>query len=630
MMLQTMRDNAQSWVAKVIVGVIVLIFALTGWESISRFTSDEDKAADVNDITITRAELEQSASLQRRQLVEQMRQMGNDIDPSMIDENLLRASVLDSLIERALLIDAAQSADLQITEGMIDQLILSTPDFQANGEFDANRFDAAIRNMGLGSRMAFRDLVRQELLLAQYRNAFQATAFATPAENERLARLENQTRDFSVIEVPLQNDGIEVSEEEAKAYYEENTQRFMTAEKVVLETLTLSRSDYFDEVAVDEEALEALYQREIGNLSEQRRASHILFEVNDETTEEEALEQAQAVRQQLEQGDEFDALAEQHSDDPGSASQGGDLGFTARGDFDEAFDEALFALDVGDVSDPVLTTYGYHLIKLTEAKAPDVPSLDEMRPRLVEELKTEQVERRFVEATQELANLAYESSDLEQPARELGLEIETVGPVERSGGEGITANPRIMMAAFDEEVLVEGRNSQPIELDAETVVVLRVKDHQQPRQRPLDEVRAEVEDLVRYRKATEETEQLAETLVARMRSGEQDQQAVAEQLSTSWERHEAVGRSSNSLPAGLVRSVFALPRPTENEEVYGQVRQTDGSRWLVRLTGVATPIDAAEEASNEAYQQFVSGQTGDQDFSAVQEHLREQAEIERY
>lgn len=629
-MLQTMRDNAQSWVAKVIVGVIVLIFALTGWESISRFTSNEDKAAEVNDITITRMELEQSASLQRRQLVEQMRQMGNEIDPSMIDDNLLRASVLDSLIERAVLLDAAQNAGLRITDAMIDQLILSTPDFQVNGEFDANRFDAAIRNMGLSSRMAFRDLVRQELLLAQFRNAYQATSFATPVENERLARLENQTRDFAVLEVPLQNEGIEVTEDEIQAYYDENAERFMTTEKVLLETLTLSRSDYFDDVEVDEQALEELYQREVGNLTEQRRAAHILFEINDETSEEQALELAREVREQLEEGAQFEALAEQYSDDPGSASQGGDLGFTARGDFDEAFDETLFGLAVGEVSEPVQTTYGYHLIKLTETKAPDVPSLEEMRPRLEEELKAAQVERRFVEATQELANLAYESPDLEQPARELGLEVETVGPVERSGGDGITSNPRVMMAAFDEEVLIEGRNSQPIELDADTVFVLRVKEHMQPRQRPLEEVRAEVDDLLRYRKATEQTEQLAEHLVVQLRGGEQEPTAVADQLGASWERHEAVGRSSSSLPAGLVRSVFAMPRPAAEGEVYGQFRQTDGSRWVVRLTGVATPVDAAEESNKQAYQQFVSGQSADQDFSAIQEYLSEQADIERF
>ena len=629
-MLQKMRENAQSWVAKVIVGVIVLIFALTGWESISRFTSNEDKAAEVNDTIISRAELEQAVSLQRRQLVQQLRQMGNDIDPSMIDEDLLRQSVLDGLIERAVLLDAAQDADLRISEQMIDQLIVSTPDFLVEGKFDANRFDAAIRNMGLSSRMAFRQLVRQELLLAQFRNAYQATGFATPVERQRLARLENQTRDFATITVPMQRDGIDVGEAEIQSYYDENSQQFMTAEKVLIEAITLSRSDFFDQVSVDEAAVQELYQREVGNLSEQRRAAHILFEVNDETTEQQALEQARQVRQSIEQGEDFADLAEQHSDDPGSAAEGGDLGFTARGDFDEAFDEALFALEPGQVSEPVLTPYGYHLIKLTETKAPEVPSLESMRARLVEELKTEQVERRFVEATQELANLAYESQDLEQPAQELGLEIETFGPVERSGGEGITANPRVMLAAFDEEVLIEGRNSEPLELDADTVVVLRVKEHLQPRQRPLAEVSAEIEDLLRYRKATEQTEELAAELVEALRSGELEPSGVAKRLPTSWETHEAVGRSANSLPPALVRNVFAMPRPTQNEAVYSQVPQPDGSRWIVQLTGVATPQDIAEQADADAYRQFISGQTAEQDFAAVQERLKEQAEVEQF
>lgn len=490
MMLQKMRDNAQSWVAKVIVGVIVLIFALTGWESISRFTSNEQTAAEVNGTVISRMELEQAVSLQRRQLIQQLRQMGNDnFDPSMIDDNLLRASVLDGLIERAILLQGAEDARLRVSEAMIDQLILGTPDFQVNGQFDAGRFDVVIRNMGLPSRMAFRDLVRQELLIAQFRNAFEATAFATPAERLMLARLETQTRDFAVIEIPAQHEVVEVAEEEIREYYETNLQQFMSPEQVVIESITLSRSAFFDQVTVEDSAVEALYQREIGNLAEQRRAAHILLEADGEDAE--VLARAEALRERIIGGEDFAEVAREASEDPGSASRGGDLGFTPRGSFDPDFEEALFALQEGEVSEPVRTSYGYHLIKLTALQAPDLPPLEEMRENLEQELKAELVERRFVEATQELANLVYESEDLQRPAEAMDLEIEVHGPVERSGGEGLTSNPRVMMAAFDEEVLVDGRNSQLLELDADTVVAIRVREHQRPQQLTLDQASAE-------------------------------------------------------------------------------------------------------------------------------------------
>lgn len=626
-MLQKMRDNAQSWVAKVIVGVIVLIFALTGWESISRFTSNEQNAAEVNDTVITRMELDQAVSLQRNQLIQQLRQMGNDnFDPSMIDDNLLRSSVLDGLIERAILLEGARDANLRVSEQMIDQLILGTPDFQVDGQFDATRFDMVIRNMGLPSRMAFRALVREELLIAQFRNGFEATSFATPAERMTLARLETQTRDFAVIEIPARNEAVDVAEDEIREYYEANQQQFMSPEQVVIESITLSRRDFFDEVSVDEAAVEALYRREVGNLAEQRRAAHILIEGDDE----EALSRAQALRERLERGEEFAALAREASEDPGSANRGGDLGFTPRGSFDPDFEEALFALQEGEVSQPVRTSYGYHLIKLTALQAPDLPPLEDMRERLEQELKAEQVERRFVEATQELANRVYEAADLQEPAEALGLQVEVHGPVERSGGEGLTSNPRVMMAAFDEEVLVDGRNSQLLELDADTVVAVRVREHLRPEQLTLEQATPEIVDLLQYRKATERAEAVAAEAVDSMRSGQSTAEDIAASLGRSWTEYEAVSRSSNEIPPALLRSVFAMPRPGDDAVAYGQFRQPDGSRWVVQLRGVATPEDVQAQAESPMFARFIAGQTGEQDFNAVQERLRQDADIERF
>ena len=341
-MLQKMRDNAQSWVAKVIVGIIVLIFALTGWESINRFSSKADEAAEVNGEPITKLELEEAVSLQRRQLMQQLQQMGGQFDPSMIDEAFLRSTVLDSMIERSVLIQGAREAGFEISEQMIDQLILSTPDFQVDGKFDANRFDIVIRNMGMPSRMAFRDLVRQQLLITQFRNGYEATAFATPVEVRQLSNLENQTRDFAMLAVPLGEIDADVSDAEVEAFYTANAQQFMTPERVVLDTLTLARKDFFDQVEVDEEAVQQLYEREIGNLAEQRRASHILVEVGDDEAAAKARIDEAAAR--IAAGEDFAKVAEEMSDDTGSSRDGGDLGYIVKGSFDQAIDDALFAL----------------------------------------------------------------------------------------------------------------------------------------------------------------------------------------------------------------------------------------------------------------------------------------------
>ncbi|SES10145.1 SurA N-terminal domain-containing protein [Halopseudomonas bauzanensis] len=627
MMLQNMRDKAQSWVAKVIVGVIVLVFAMTGWESISRFTSNDQKAAEVNGTVISTAEFEQAVSLQRRQLTQQLQQLGEQFDPDMIDERLLRESVLEGLIQRAVLLEGAQDANLRISEQMVDHMLLNTPDFQTNGQFDANRFDVVIRNMGMSSRMAFRDLVRQELMLAQLRNAYQATSFATPAERQMLARLENQSRDFAVIELDTDAASVEVSDAEVEQYYNDNQADFLTEEQVVLETLTLSRSDFFEGAEVDEAALESLYQREVGNLTEQRRASHILFEVSDD--EAAVLEEAAAVKARLDAGEDFAALAKEVSDDPGTSNNGGDMGYVEHGSFDPAFDDALFALEENQVSEPVRSRFGVHLVKLTDLQSPEVPSLESMRPTLEQELKAEQVERRFVEASRELANLAYESEDLAEPARILNVEVETHGPLERSGGEGLTANPRIMAAAFAEDVLVDRRNSQLIELDADTVAVVRVKEHLKPEQRPLDEVRAEIADLLQFRKASELAAERAEQWVTQLEQGELDTQALAAELGNEWQVHEAISRSDRDVTQALLRNVFTMSKPGSTPE-YAHFRQPDGSQWIVELRGVSIPEEALAEADSPMYGDYIAGQTGEQDFAGVQQQLQEQADIERF
>jgi len=317
-------------------------------------------------------------------------------------------------------------------------------------------------------------------------------------------------------------------------------------------------------------------------------------------------------------------------DDIGSAASGGDLGYAVRGSFDPAFDEALFALELGAVSDPVLTSFGYHLIKLVDISAPEMPSLESMREGLVDELKAEQVERQYVEASRELANLAYESPDLVEPARALGLEVDTIGPVGREGGEGLAANPRVMAAAFDQDVLKDELNSPLLELDADTSVIVRVKEHLRAKQRPLEEVSEAIADTLRRQKAVDQTREQAREWVAALESGRTLPDQLAEDLGQSWEDHEAVNRSNNELPQLLLRNVFAMPRPADDKPVYGHVRQPDGSQWIVELRGVATPQSLQAAAESDLYQRFIAGQTGKQDFTALQESLKERADIEQF
>ena len=280
-------------------------------------------------------------------------------------------------------------------------LILQTPEFQVDGKFNADRFDQVIRQMNY-SRMQFRQMLGQEMLIGQLRAGLAGTGFVTDNELQSFARLEKQPRDFATLAIKADASKSSVSEDEVKAFYEGHKSEFMTPEQVVVEYVELKKSSFFDQVKVKQEDLEALYQKEIANLSEQRDAAHILIEVNDKVGDEQAKAKIDEIKARLAKGEDFAALAKEFSQDIGSAATGGALGYAGRGVYDPAFEEALYALKQGEVSAPVKTPYGYHLIKLLGVQAPEVPSLESLKPKLEDELKKQMVEQRFVEATKAL------------------------------------------------------------------------------------------------------------------------------------------------------------------------------------------------------------------------------------
>lgn len=428
-MLQNIRDNSQGWIAKTIIGVIIVLLSLTGFDAIIRATDHSNVAAKVNGDDISLNEVQQAVDMQRRQLLQRL---GKDFDPSMLDDKLLKEAALKGLIERTLLLQAAKDDKFAFSDQALDQLILQTPEFQVDGKFNADRFDQVIRQMNY-SRMQFRQMLGQEMLIGQLRAGLAGTGFVTDNELQSFARLEKQTRDFATLAIKADASKSSVSDDEVKAFYEGHKSEFMTPEQVVVEYVELKKSSFFDQVKVKQEDLEALYQKEIANLSEQRDAAHILIEVNDKVGDEQAKAKIDEIKARLAKGEDFAALAKEFSQDIGSAATGGDLGYAGRGVYDPAFEEALYALKQGEVSAPVKTPYGYHLIKLLGVQAPEVPSLESLKPKLEDELKKQMVEQRFVEATKDLESSAYEAADLSQPAQEMGLKVQTSQPFGRSG-----------------------------------------------------------------------------------------------------------------------------------------------------------------------------------------------------
>ncbi|NIF18541.1 SurA N-terminal domain-containing protein [Pantoea sp. Cy-639] len=619
-MLQNIRDNSQGWIAKTIIGLIVVLMALTGFEAIFKATSHSQDAAKVNGQTISQNELSQAVDMQRRQL---MQQLGKDFDPALLDEKMLREAALKGLIDRKLLLQGAEDAKFAFSEAALDQLILQTPEFQVDGKFSAERFDAVIRQMGYG-RMQFREMLAQEMLIGQLRTGIAGSSFVTDKQVEAFARLEKQTRDFASLTFKADPAAVKVSDDEVKAHYDQHAKEFMTRDQVVIDYIELKKSAFFDQVKVNDDELKALYEKEIANLGEQRHAAHILIEVNDKTSDAQAKARIEEIQQRLAKGEDFAKLAKEFSQDPGSANSGGDLGFAGPGVYDPAFEDALNKLGKDQVSAPVRTEYGYHLIKLLGVQAPDVPSFASLKDKLTHELKTQQVEQRFVEVTKQLEDAAFEASDLAQPAQDLGLKVQTSAPFGREGGEGITANRGVIQAAFSEEVLDEGANSNGIELDPETVVVLRVKEHRKPEQMPLEAVAKKISEHLAKEKATAELKAKADKLIAGLRDG-----SVAPG-SQHWTVQEAATRGQDGIDPAELQAVFRMAKPeSKDKPAYGSVVLADGSLVVIQLKGVNEGAAATEDEKAQI-RRYLASRAGSQDFAAYRKQLEGSADITRY
>ncbi|AGE26412.1 MULTISPECIES: SurA N-terminal domain-containing protein [Pseudomonas] len=624
-MLQNIRDNSQGWIAKTIIGIIVALMAFTGIEAIFQAsTNNKQDVAKVNGDEITQTELSQAVDMQRRQL---MQQLGKDFDASMLDEKLLREAALKGLIDRKLLLQGAADSKFGFSEAALDQVILQTPEFQVDGKFSAERFDQVIRQLGY-TRLQFRQMLTQEMLIGQVRAGIAGSGFVTDAEVLAFARLEKQTRDFATVGIKADPAAVKLTDDEVKAYYDQHAKEFMTPDQVVIDYLELKKSSFFDQVTVKDDELQAAYQKEIANLSEQRRAAHILIEVNDKVTEAQAKAKIEEIQARLAKGEKFEALAKEFSQDPGSANNGGDLGFAGPGVYDPDFETALYALNKDQVSAPVRSAFGWHLIKLLGVEAPQVPTFASLKDKLTRELKTQQVEQRYVEATKQLEDAAFEASDLAQPASDLKLAVHTSAPFGREGGEGVAANRAVVTAAFSPEVLDEGANSSAIELDPETIIVLRAKEHLKPAQLPLEKVADAIRAQMTKERAIAAAKTHADELIASLRDGKT---ALNQPIDgQAWKVTEAATRSQEGIDPAVLQALFRMPKPAAKDKpTFTTVTLADGSLVLVRLNGVneaAAPTD--EEKAQ--YRRFLASRIGQQDFAAYRKQLETQADIKKY
>ncbi|MAS24692.1 MAG: hypothetical protein CMI08_01145 [Oceanospirillaceae bacterium] len=565
-MLQTMRDNAQGMIAKVIVGFIIIVFALWGVESIVSLGTGPEATATVGDIEITEADISRVVEQQKNNL---RRQFGDQYDENLFNEKFLRDSAIEQLIEQNLALVQADEMGLYASPREIDESIVTIPAFQQDGKFSRDQFQTVLRMNGM-SPMGFRQVLGDEIKTRQAQAAFVLSSMETPVSVKLSEALNNELRTFSYSEILAKDleSGIEVSEEDIQAAYEASKDRYKTPEQVSLNYVELKRSDLAADETVSEEELQQAYDdyKAQEASKEQRSASHILIEVNDDRSDEEAKALADEVYQKIENGGDFAELAKEYSDDIASANNGGSLGLTPKGSFVPEFDDALYSLPKGEVSKPVQTEFGYHIIRTDDIVAPQIKALADIKDELSENIKLAKAEAVYAERLQELSNLAFSGETIDAVAESIGLQPQSTELFSRQQGVGVAENEAVRQAAFSDEVMLDKQMSDVIETE-EGALVVSVKDHVDASVLPLDVVRAQVEQSLLRERAVAKAQEVAEAVAA----GNQE---------AEWTQVSATYTQSTEAPRAAQQKVFSLL------EGKTAAVQTPGGYTVVKLDSV--------------------------------------------
>lgn len=473
--------------------------------------------------------------------------------------------------------------------------------------------------MGVGE---FRETMRKQYVVNQIRAGISQSGVVTDENVAQLLRIQSQTRDFRVamLSADAVSDEVNVTDADVEAYYEQNQEAFQQPESVDARYIVLSLEALAETVEISDDQLRDYYEQRASELAkEERRASHILIEDGEEADETMA-----TIQERLAAGETFAALAKEFSVDTVSAEQGGDLGFAERGVYAPAFEEALFSLKEGEVSDPVSTSFGVHLIKLEDVQKTDAPPLAELQDELRRELAQSEAGERFAEVRSELADLAYAADDLSGPAEELGLEVREKSSITREGGEAPFDHAGLVRQLFSEDVLNEGFNTELIDVGDNMSVVARVGEYREAQQQPLDQVTDEIRTALTRQKTREALSERADAIIADLKSGK----TVEELGLGEWQSYKDQPRSNPELGGAVMSQVFSLQRPGDGDNVYGSVMSGDGVA-IVALDAVNEGEVNPDGGEFRQLRGFLASLEGQREYRAYQQYLRDNAEIER-
>jgi len=614
-MLTTIREKSQgafAWGILILIGVPFALWGINNYMD----NGKEPPIASVGEKDFYQRDVNKAYE----QYSQSMRGLG-------FDEQTLKAQALQKLIKDEVLLQYVQTRGLTVTDMDVREFIKALEYFQTDGRFDDTKYKSLLAAQQMSSN-EFVGRVKNALVMEQFQHSIIDSSFASQYDVESFFKIQNQQRDVDYLTVPLQAVTEQPKPEVISAYYQQHQNAYQTPEQLSVEYVELSLADMAKKVAVTEEKLKAFYeeQKDQYTTPERRKISHILFAVKDKVADKEALEKAIKAKQEL-AGKDFAKLAVELSDDKATAKMGGDLGLFSTGVMEKNFEDAALALKQGEVSEPVKSAFGYHLIKVTELVQAQIKPYESIKDEVTKAYQKTQAENLFYEAGEKLAEISYQNPDnLQTVADELGLEIKKSAFFTKERGEGVAADGKIRSTAFTDEVL-QGNNSSPIELGGDFLVVLRMHEHKPAAVRDLEAVKADIAAVLSKDKAKQLSIEKAKQIKARLQAGAAIQ-IIAAENKLDVKSAKGLTRRKGDIPDPLKQAIFIAAKPIGNKPNIFIAPLDSGEQVVVSLTKVSEGVMGdSDKKQLELAKKNIGNAMGQTEFNAVLNSLQADADI---
>lgn len=620
-MLQSIRDHSQGWLTTVIMSIVVIAFGLWGIHSYLGTTAQPTTMAKVNKYVIQQAEFNTAYERLRS---EQQMQLGADfiIDQKM--EAALKKRALDQLIMGQLLQQAATKDGYRVSVAEVYVALAMIPAFQVNGQFSTERFKEALNEM-LYTEKTFLDDLQTTMLVNQVHSGFVESTFSLPSEVDTAIKLVNQKRDIGYLIIPLTrfNNTIQISDAEAAAYYNQHQTQFVTPEQVSVEYLELSLPQLANQLHFSDAQLQQFYQNNISSYTRPQRwhIADILIKVPVHPSSKDiaaAKAKINSLLARARSGESFAKLAAENSEDTASAKKGGELDWFSPGMADPQIEKVVNGLKVGEISAPIQTKYGFSIVQLLAVEQPQVSPFDKVRAQVVKAIAQQQADKLFADASDKLSNLTYANpASLDVAAKALGIQVKGSGLFGRTGGkDAITSNPKVYAAAFSADVL-QGNNSEVIELDPETQLVLHIKQHKAAALMPFSAVRDQVVAQLKTQAEQQQAQALGEQILASLAAGKNIHE-LAQKANLTWNETPDAKRFGEHIPTTLLNTAFRMPRPTTANPFSSLgLKMPNGDYAVLMVSGVHDGVPPLSATDNQIriYQEQLERNYGQMDYA---------------